>query len=108
MPAELVAHALLRGASPLSTNLGSGSPLFPTVCAEVCGKCRHGTQECSHCLRHKNCNESHVFLANFAGRGACFRGCVRHLRHLFFPTICSEVSGKCGHSTGNLESACGR
>src|SRR3954449_4704595 len=23
-----------------------------------------------------------------------FRGCVRHIRHLFFPTICAEVSGK--------------
>ena len=88
----LVAHALLRAVSallptpwlpgiqrrrqeqqtiPSGTSLApqtsaSGCPLFPTICAQVCGKWRRGTQEC-----------------------------VRHLRHLFFPTVCAEVSGKC-------------
>src|SRR4051794_6315253 len=66
-----VEHALQRAASPLlttrldagkprwrqeqetvpagnvsgATNLGSGSPLFPTICGEVCRKWRRGTQE---------------------------------------------------------------
>src|SRR5947209_3161123 len=72
-----VAHALVRAVSallptpldtgnprcrheqetvPSGTSLApqtsaSGSPLFPMICAEVCGKCRHGTHEC---VRHQH------------------------------------------------------
>src|SRR5436309_12391439 len=77
MQTVLVAHARLRAVSallstpldagkprcrheqetvPSGTSLApqtsaSGCPVFPTICAEVCGKCRHGTQEC---VRHQH------------------------------------------------------
>src|SRR4051794_14526445 len=60
-------------------------------------ECRRGTQECVRHLRH-------LFFPTLCDEvcGKWRRGtheCVRHLRHLFFPTICAEVSGKCRRGT---------
>src|SRR3982751_435019 len=102
MHSALVAHALVRAVSALSTNLGANHWKQRTARSRGLWRQRRSR-------RDRLLLVPTPWLPGIQRRRQGWRrvtqGCVRHLRHLFFPTVCAEVSGKYENRTHPLPKA---